>query len=56
MPFYTAQEATEAIKKVLGPYYMKDETQIMKALYRSYSNCLFVEDEGDIVFYKAKKE
>jgi len=55
MPFYHAQEATEAIKTVLGPYYLKDETPILKALYRSYSQCLFVEDEGDIVFYKSKK-
>lgn len=52
MPFYHAQEATEAIRKVLGPYYMKDETPIARALYRSFSSCLFVEDEGDTVFYK----
>jgi omega-6 fatty acid desaturase (delta-12 desaturase) len=56
MPFYHAQEATEAMKKVLGPYYLKDETPIMRALYRSYSQCQFVEDNGDIVFYKNKKE
>jgi len=52
MPFYHAQEATEAIRKVLGPYYMKDETPIARALYRSFSTCLFVEDDGDTVFYK----
>jgi omega-6 fatty acid desaturase (delta-12 desaturase) len=52
MPFYHAQEATEAMRKVLGPYYMKDETPIARALYRSYSTCQFVEDEGDTVFYK----
>lgn len=52
MPFYHAQEATEHIRKVLGPYYMKDETPIARALYRSFSTCLFVEDEGDTVFYK----
>jgi omega-6 fatty acid desaturase (delta-12 desaturase) len=55
MPFYHAQEATEAMKKVLGPYYMKDETPIARALYRSYSTCLFVEDEGNTVFYKNVK-
>jgi len=52
MPFYHAQEATECIRKVLGPYYMKDETSIARALLRSYSACQFIEDEGDIVFYK----
>jgi len=55
MPFYHAQEATEHIRKVLGPYYMKDNTSIGKALWRSYSNCQFIENEGDIVFYKNKK-
>lgn len=55
MPFYHAQEATEAIRKVLGPYYMKDETPIARALYRSFSTCLFVEDDGDVVFYKNVK-
>lgn len=52
MPFYHAQEATECIKKVIGPYYMKDDTPIAKALWRSYSCCQFVETDGDIIFYK----
>lgn len=55
MPFYHAKEATEAIKKVLGPYYLKDDTPVLKALWRSYSCCQFVEDNGDIVFYKNVK-
>ena len=52
MPFYHAKEATEALKGVLGPYYMQDNTPIAHALYRSFSNCQYVEDTGDIVFYK----
>jgi len=52
MPFYHAEEATEHIKRVLGPYYLKDNTPTVLALWRSYSCCQFVEDEGDIVFYK----
>ena len=55
MPFYHAQEATEAMREVLGPYYLKDDTPIATALYRAFSNCLFVEDEGGIVFYKNVK-
>lgn len=55
MPFYHAQEATEVAKKILGPYYLKDETPIGRALYRSYSTCQFIEDDGDIVFYKNVK-
>lgn len=55
MPFYHATEATAAIKKVCGKYYLKDDTPILKALWRSYSTCQFVEDDGDIVFYKNVK-
>jgi len=46
------QEATEHIKRVIGPYYLKDDTPIVRALWRSYSACQFIEDSGDIVFYK----
>jgi len=55
MPFYHAQEATEAIKKFLGPYYLKDDTPIARATFRAFSSCQFVEDTGDIVFYKNVK-
>lgn len=55
MPFYNAAEATEAFKNVLGRYYMKDNTPIARALYRSFANCQFVEAEGDVVFYKNKR-
>lgn len=55
MPFYHCEEATEAIKKVVGKYYLKDDTPILKALWRSYKACQFVEDEGDCVYYKNVK-
>lgn len=55
MPFYHAQEATKHIKRVLGPYYLADNTPIARALWRSYSTCQFVEDTGDIVFYRNVK-
>ena len=54
MPFYHAQEATKAIKEVLGPYYMEDKTPTNHALWRAFSNCQYVEDTGNIVFYKNK--
>lgn len=56
MPWYHAQEATEAIKPLLGKYYLEDETPIFKALYRSWSKCRFVEEEGDVLFYKSKDD
>jgi omega-6 fatty acid desaturase / acyl-lipid omega-6 desaturase (Delta-12 desaturase) len=52
MPFYHAEEATEHIRRVVGAYYMRDETPSLVALWRSYSCCQFIEDTGDIVFYK----
>ncbi|KAJ0397720.1 hypothetical protein P43SY_007188 [Pythium insidiosum] len=52
MPFYHAQEATEAIKPILGRFYLKDDTSIPLALWRSYNYCKFVEDDGKVVFYK----
>ena len=52
MPFYHCQEATKVIKEKLGHHYMKDNTPIPQALWRSLKNCQFVEDDGDIVFYK----
>ena len=39
MPFYHAQEATVHIRRVLGPYYLKDDTPVARALYRSFSMC-----------------
>ena len=52
LPFYHAEEATEAISKVLGKYRLTDETPMWKALWRAYMNCKFVEDEGPVAFYK----
>jgi len=55
MPFYHAIEATEHIKRVMGPYYKYDPTPIPQAVYRAYHCCQFIEDSGDIEFYKNVK-
>ena len=52
VPFYHAAEATEHIKRVLGPYYLKDDTPIATACWRAFTKCQMIEDDGDIVFYK----
>ncbi|CAG8654240.1 7552_t:CDS:2, partial [Scutellospora calospora] len=45
MPHYHAEEATIHLKKVLGSYYIFDDTPIFKALWESYNQCRFIEDE-----------
>jgi len=55
MPFYHAQEATEVIRKMCGDYYLKDPSPIATAVYRSFSQCQFIENEGTVAFYKNVK-
>ncbi|KAI0674370.1 fatty acid desaturase-domain-containing protein [Trametes maxima] len=52
VPFYNQPAVTEAIKGVLGEHYNFDSTNTFYALYRSFTECVFVEEEGAIVFYK----
>ncbi len=54
MPFYHSLEATEAVKKVLGPYYYSDDTNVWQAVLRSWKYCKFVDpSDGDIMYYKS---
>ncbi|XP_037052216.1 delta(12)-oleate desaturase-like [Bradysia coprophila] len=52
MPFYHCVEATEAIKPILGNYYLRDETPILVALWRAITHCIYVQNDGQVVFYK----
>ncbi|KAF8344412.1 delta-12 fatty acid desaturase [Amanita rubescens] len=54
IPFYNQPQVTEAIKKVLKEDYNYDSTNSFRALHRSFTQCLFIEDEGDIIFYRNK--
>ncbi|KAL1748785.1 fatty acid desaturase-domain-containing protein [Schizophyllum fasciatum] len=51
-PFYNGPEITKAVKSVLKDDYNYDSTPSFYALYRSFTQCQFVENEGGIVFYK----
>ena len=42
LPHYHAQEATEALKPVLGKYYQRDERFIFKALWQDWNACRYV--------------
>ncbi|KAF8627156.1 hypothetical protein AX17_006372 [Amanita inopinata Kibby_2008] len=54
VPFYNLPQVTEAIKPVLGDCYNYDSTPALYALWRSFTNCIFIEDEGDILFFRNK--
>ncbi|KAF8182679.1 delta-12 fatty acid desaturase [Pholiota molesta] len=54
IPFYNQPQVTEAIKKVLKDDYNYDSTNTFRALYRTFTQSCFIEDDGDIVFYKNK--
>lgn len=42
MPHYHAEEATVAVKKLIGDYYRYDSTPIATALWRSFRDCIAV--------------
>jgi len=52
MPHYHSVEATYHLKRVLGKFYLQDNTPILKALWNNWTTCHYVEDQGDILFYQ----
>ena len=42
MPFYHAEEASAAMKPILGDYYRFDSTPIAQALWRETGECRYV--------------
>ncbi|KAI0356910.1 delta-12 fatty acid desaturase protein [Trametes cingulata] len=52
IPFYNLPMAHAAIRPLLGSAHVYDSTPVFRALWRSFVNCLFVEEDGDVVFYK----
>ena len=52
IPFYNQPYVTEHIKRVLKDEYNYDPGSSFYALYRSFTECCFIEDDGAIVFYK----
>lgn len=56
IPHYHAQEAAEAMKKVVGKYYCHSDQNIFASYWNEYVNCKYVDDEETKgVFYFQKK-
>ncbi|EGG03265.1 uncharacterized protein MELLADRAFT_75337 [Melampsora larici-populina 98AG31] len=55
IPHYHAWEATDALKAKLGPHYQSTDENYWVSLWKAFRHCRFVEDEGDVVFYKNAK-
>lgn len=58
MPHYHAEEATKAIKPILGSYYQFDSTPVPVALWREFKECVYVEQCGEngVLWYNNKLE
>eukprot|EP00249_Psilotum_nudum_P004991 c18482_g1_i1 orf=469-651(-) len=58
MPHYHAEEATKAIKPILGRYYQFDSTPVCKSLLREFKECIYVEaesqEERGVLWYQKK--
>ncbi|KAF8875927.1 fatty acid desaturase-domain-containing protein [Infundibulicybe gibba] len=55
MPFYHGPEATQHLKAFIGDHYVTSDVPAFKALWSNYNKCQFVEDEGDVLFYRDRK-
>ncbi|KAF9035181.1 fatty acid desaturase-domain-containing protein [Panaeolus papilionaceus] len=55
MPFYHGPEATQHLKAFIGEHYAYSDAPVFKTLWDSYNHCQFVDNEGDVLFYRNKK-
>jgi len=52
IPHYHAEEATRAIKPLLGKFYHFDNSPVAQALWQTRRHCKYVPDEGDVLHFK----
>ncbi|OJT09762.1 Delta(12) fatty acid desaturase [Trametes pubescens] len=55
MPWYHGEEATKYLREAIGPYYMSTSKPAFQALWDNYNFCQFVDDEGDVVYYRNRE-
>ncbi|KAJ8508242.1 hypothetical protein ONZ45_g9472 [Pleurotus djamor] len=54
MHWYNGKEATRHLRAFIGEQYYSHDGPTFKSLWDVYNQCQFVEDTGDVVFYKDK--
>lgn len=52
MPHYYLKDATEAIKPIMGGYFRESQEPILKSLWRSARECIYVPNEGQKIYYQ----
>lgn len=52
IPHYHAWEASEALKKRLGPHYQSSEENVFVSLWKSIRQCKFVDESERVCFYR----
>ncbi|KAG5644193.1 hypothetical protein DXG03_008856 [Asterophora parasitica] len=55
LPFYNGEEATKHLKAFIGEHYISSDKPAFRALWENYNDCQFVEDSGDVLFYRDRK-
>ncbi|KAI0634237.1 fatty acid desaturase-domain-containing protein [Trametes polyzona] len=55
MPWYHGAAATAHLARAMGPYYRRSAKPVFRALWDNYNFCQFVDDEGDMVFYRDRR-
>ncbi|KAK0490029.1 fatty acid desaturase-domain-containing protein [Armillaria luteobubalina] len=55
MPFYNGEEATRYLKAFIGEHYNFSDKPVFRTLWDNYNNCQFVDNDGDILFYRNKQ-
>ncbi|KAI0080453.1 hypothetical protein K474DRAFT_1682623 [Panus rudis PR-1116 ss-1] len=55
MPFYHGPEATEHLKAFIGDQYHYSDKPVFKALWDNYNDCQFVDNTGDVLFYRDRR-
>jgi acyl-lipid omega-3 desaturase len=54
MPHYYLKDATEAIRPIMGEYLRESKDSIWTSLRRSARECIYVPNEGQVVYYQKR--